>query len=552
MRCLWVVAALAGGCGGKAEESGDVPARTEAPAGHVLLTVGKAGSGEVRSEPTGILCGDSCTASFESGTRVTLVATPAAGFRFVRWEEGCTGPGECGVTLDAATSVRAVFEAVPPAPTLHRLTVSVNGSGQVRSTPAGIDCPGTCSAEFDSGVRVELVATAATGWRQADWSGACTGPRCMLPGLTQDASATATFERMPQEDAACASLRPSPLGEGLLARLPQTGACRTGTSDASGAFALGWEAGGMGPTYPAASFFTVEQGEAVVRGNPAYGGDEGVFAVFARASGFTVYSTNETSAHRALATYSHEGELMRSVLLTSSTSTEDYSTVALAADPAGGTAVVRNDWPLSSPRPLRSTYQRYGEDGLPETDEVELLKDAEVRAVGVSPRGNVLVLAQGEGASGTPYRARWLTRTGTALTDWFTVEFPHGAPDASFPALRPLLDGSLVLTMGLKPEYVLRFPDARPEVDAAPGWLQERPGTRIFSIRGGRGYAAPGSPRCGSSLELLTDSGQSCGCIQGPDLGASATVGRDGSLIVPRRELEQEHCVYRLYPGLFR
>src|SRR5207249_8364335 len=55
-----------------------------------------AGAGTVTSNHTGIDCGTICTASFVSGTVVTLTATPAVGSVFTGWSGGaCTGTGPC-------------------------------------------------------------------------------------------------------------------------------------------------------------------------------------------------------------------------------------------------------------------------------------------------------------------------------------------------------------------------------------------------------------------------------------------------------------------------
>src|SRR5439155_17221215 len=70
------------------------------------LTVSTAGTGNgaVTSSPAGITCGTSCSASYPSGTMVTLTATPAAGSTFAGWSgAGCIGTGSCTVTLSAAT-----------------------------------------------------------------------------------------------------------------------------------------------------------------------------------------------------------------------------------------------------------------------------------------------------------------------------------------------------------------------------------------------------------------------------------------------------------------
>ncbi|HXG41380.1 MAG TPA: choice-of-anchor U domain-containing protein [Dehalococcoidia bacterium] len=61
------------------------------------------------------------------------------------------------------------------APVLHTLTVSVGDSavGTVRSSPAGLACPSTCSNQFETGTVVALVATPASLF--LSWSGDCSG-----------------------------------------------------------------------------------------------------------------------------------------------------------------------------------------------------------------------------------------------------------------------------------------------------------------------------------------------------------------------------------------
>ncbi|MFO0672359.1 MAG: cyclic nucleotide-binding domain-containing protein [Polyangiaceae bacterium] len=58
---------------------------------------------------------------------------------------------------------------------LVTLTVTVEGTGGVRSEPAGIECPGQCSADFPAGTHVKLVAAPAEGWKLDAWSGGCSG-----------------------------------------------------------------------------------------------------------------------------------------------------------------------------------------------------------------------------------------------------------------------------------------------------------------------------------------------------------------------------------------
>jgi hypothetical protein len=78
------------------------------------LTVTKAGSGSgtVTSSPAGIDCGATCSASFPSGTAVTLTAAPDAGSTFTGWGGDCTGTGPCVVTMDQDRAVTATFDIV--------------------------------------------------------------------------------------------------------------------------------------------------------------------------------------------------------------------------------------------------------------------------------------------------------------------------------------------------------------------------------------------------------------------------------------------------------
>jgi len=73
------------------------------------LSAGVSGSGTVTSTPSGISCGSTCSASFVSGTQVTLNETPANGWVFSGWSGACSGAGSCVVTMSAAESVTAAF-----------------------------------------------------------------------------------------------------------------------------------------------------------------------------------------------------------------------------------------------------------------------------------------------------------------------------------------------------------------------------------------------------------------------------------------------------------
>ena len=159
------------------------------------LTVNKAGtgSGSVTSSPPGIDCGATCSATYTSGTVVTLTATPASGSTFTGWSGCDTVSGTtCTVTMSAARSVTASF-------TLQRFTLSVNkagiiGGGTVTSSDGGINCGPTCLASYTSGTTVTLTATPAFGNVFTGWSGcdAVSGTFCSVT-MSAARSVTATF-----------------------------------------------------------------------------------------------------------------------------------------------------------------------------------------------------------------------------------------------------------------------------------------------------------------------------------------------------------------------
>ena len=122
-----------------------------------------------------------------SGTSVTLVAV-----------------GTC--TINANQSGNANYLAAPQVARSfqvmatvvnHALSVNIAGagSGTVTSSPAGINCGVTCSANFAQGTMVTLTAYAAGGSTFAGWSGAgCSGTGTCQVTMNAAASTTATFD----------------------------------------------------------------------------------------------------------------------------------------------------------------------------------------------------------------------------------------------------------------------------------------------------------------------------------------------------------------------
>jgi Divergent InlB B-repeat domain len=160
------------------------------PPRQLAVTKGGTGSGSVMSSPTGIDCGSTCTADFDFGTSVTLTAGAGANSTFAGWGGACSGTGTCVVTMDDARSVTATFNLVKQTLTVGK---AGTGSGSVSSSPAGIDCGSTCSADFDHGTVVTLTPAPSANSAFAGWSGACSGSGSCQVTMDAAKSVTATF-----------------------------------------------------------------------------------------------------------------------------------------------------------------------------------------------------------------------------------------------------------------------------------------------------------------------------------------------------------------------
>ena len=88
---------------------------TFAALGPGQMNVTLSGSGSVTSNPAGINCPTTCSASFNDGTTVTLTATAASGYSFSGFGGACSGMS-CQLTVSGGqnSDVSATFAQLPP------------------------------------------------------------------------------------------------------------------------------------------------------------------------------------------------------------------------------------------------------------------------------------------------------------------------------------------------------------------------------------------------------------------------------------------------------
>ena len=129
------------------------------------LTVIKAGTGDgtVSTSPSGLNCGEVCTASFKKGTVVTLTATPSGNSSFQAWSGSLTGTtNPQSLTMDRDKTVTATFTRTAY---IITGTVTVGGVGLEGVAMAGLpgdpvtDASGAYSATVDSGSNITVSPT---------------------------------------------------------------------------------------------------------------------------------------------------------------------------------------------------------------------------------------------------------------------------------------------------------------------------------------------------------------------------------------------------------
>lgn len=540
MRVFWgAVVSLAVACGtstgnssiGSSTDGGSPDTGTGGDAGTTTaqtfaVALGVTGNGEI--DGLGEPCASTCLRQVQQGS-VALQAVAASGFTFDHWSVACGGP-ICSVSVTSDMSVTATFvpqpAQLPPQPVSRTLSVTLRGQGRVVSTPAGIDCPGACSMAFADGTQVTLTETPGSGMLFTGFSGACAGTTCLVT-LAADAAVAAAFA---VDD--CLGLMPAKLPPPLVPNLACNGGCNAGTSDdGAGNFLLRftWDSFGS----PGLAFVSLRNGSLQPNTSWIFSSTMKVPS-FSEPSGFTMIEdfsptfSNEVTVDR-FGTFTNQQAL----------SGNGETAVLAAPDPSGGFVVVRS---LPEGAGFTETiWSRFNAAGLatssPGVPIASERATTKVAAAAVTIAGSTLVETHVTSPSGAvSVERQWVGPDGTTLTGSFA--FTDTALDHSY---QFLLDGGLLERTGNA--FTRVWKDAEMVPSALPSWLASRSfGLWLASIHEGSGYAMAGT--C-SGLEVLAKSGRSCGCMAVPGLSAQASIGRDGSLIVPRTD----H--FEIYPLLF-
>jgi uncharacterized repeat protein (TIGR02543 family) len=146
-----------------------------APPPSFSLNVNVSGNGTVTKNPD--------TATYLSGTSVSLTAIPAVNWTFQGWSGDLSGSQTpVNITMNGNKTVTATFVAVQPGQQFT-LTVNVVGSGSVTENPS--------NATYMSGAVVTLTASPAVNWTFHLWSGDLTGALNPI-NITMDANKTVT------------------------------------------------------------------------------------------------------------------------------------------------------------------------------------------------------------------------------------------------------------------------------------------------------------------------------------------------------------------------
>ncbi|HJX84792.1 MAG TPA: LamG-like jellyroll fold domain-containing protein [Candidatus Angelobacter sp.] len=159
------------------------------------------GTGTVTSNVGGINCGTTCSAVYNSGSAVTLTATPAAGSIFAGWGGACSGTQTCAVTMNAALSVSATFtlQSGTNPPPARPLGAGIDPNNALAANLAGLflmnEGSGSTDLNLVDSQTASFAGTALPTWNAADPSIVFGGGSSLNSYV--NAGADLTFDKLP-------------------------------------------------------------------------------------------------------------------------------------------------------------------------------------------------------------------------------------------------------------------------------------------------------------------------------------------------------------------
>jgi hypothetical protein len=568
------------GCGG-ASQAPSPSGNPGTTASHSLV-IHTSGAGDVRSSSPAFDCSAQCSQSLAAGTQVQLTAAATSGFSFSGWQGACSGNGVCALSMDADRDVTATFVALPPPPPgAARVSVNLTGTsaGRVTSSPAGLDCPGTCAFAFPAGTAVTLTAAADASSTFLGFGGACSGNTCTLTA-TSDQTAYANFNANapppPPPPNACAGIAPPDavaMKQFVHPRESHTFTCLPGAGDLHGTLSFPRNFHDSSAHGTSINFVTVDRTplqdtylasesphptEQLVglsswgdRGHMDPLGGKVVMINNFDSSGTMLGGSNTLLYYNqkiAGAADSREGTLLAGDISTSQAGPFRHAAIMYTS---GGTyPVVR--W---GPQPLASGGDVFGSG-------VDLLGRALVITDGSATFGAGGISAQWFGPDGTPLTGEFLLIAGfvTGPSTWFETS--------------ALIGGGVVVRRmdGYNPTHahaLVTVASGSATAQPAPAWMTSRPDTRLQVARGEHAYAVlPAGAKavtCSQRLEVLAPDGTSCGAADYPIAAGicdtyDLTLAADGT-VIQQLPLSMEDaspysggtsCTWRWWPAAVR
>ncbi len=466
------------------------------------LTIRIDGSGEVQSVAPSFVCRTDCRQDVQ-GT-VVLTASGDQTGTFSGWQGDCTGTGPCTLAMDTDRTVTAVFAAAPPPALRFSVQLTGSGSGRVVSTPAAIDCPGTCSGTIAAGSPISLHAQPGSRSTFAGWSGGCSGTGDCTPA----GDVRAEFDLAPA--AQCAGLIPAPAANPVTATVSTTGRCAVGMGDDSGTIGLQT----MGSPHGVTLHFVDEQTGAERGVTSNYDAMDGSFTQ--QPNGFTAAIKSPTVDSWSVHYWNKDG-----IYVAASNETMNGGPVSFKPIPGGGIFLAGLRAITGLPPAPTQSVNRFDMNATRRWSGA-MQSLGNVVGSGVDVNGAILVFTVG--GPGT-ILGQWMDDRGVETGSFVVVDHFTAGPDTWFET-GPLIGGGVAVRRvdeqndaDGRPyrtsEWLKMVPANQAVPNDPPAWLVQRPNTNLAIARSGTAYAVlpmgePGAD-CMQRIEILAPDGTSCG-----------------------------------------